>query len=71
MEQAILSIIGAGLKALAPSVAKAITGGQTPEDALKSAQDTIDAIKEPGGKDGDWAKDLDGRIENLPEDTKG
>ncbi len=68
MEQAILNIIGAGLKALAPSVAKAITGGQTPEEALKSAQDVIDTIKEPGGKDGDWAKDLEDRIEDLPED---
>lgn len=61
---AIVTIVAEGLRllaAVAPAVARAFTGGQSPEDAIKAAREALDDLPQALGDDGLWAQDLDRR----------
>ena len=66
--EGIIAAVGSLLGALAPSVAKAITGGQTPEEALAAAKEALAKLPQRAGDDGAWAADLGSRVAALPED---
>lgn len=68
MTETILNLIKAALQALAPEAASAITGGQSPEEAIASARSALDRLPDRLGTDGAWAKDLRKRTDDLPED---
>jgi len=58
----ILTAIGSLLAALAPDIARAITGGQDPEEAIANARRLAEGIPVRVGDDGAWEPDLEERI---------
>ncbi len=65
MEAAIISAIASLLSLLGPEIVKALTGGQTPEEAIKAAHDV--AAKIPVRENnGEWDRDLERRKRGEP-----